>query len=181
MTLHSIASHSRFTLKTRLYSVLALCAGMSLLLLQSCSPSMRFSSKRVGSVQSPTLASNSQRQSRGPSLVLPSHPAESISIPEEQNFMEGMASYYGDEFHGRLTSNGEVFDQALFTAAHRSLPFGTVLRVTNMRNGRSVTVRVNDRGPFAPGRIIDLSRAAAERIDMIREGVARVSISVLNS
>ncbi len=94
--------------------------------------------------------------------------------------MEGVASFYGDEFQGRLTSNGEVFDQSLLTAAHRTLAFGTVLKVTNMKNGRSVIVRVNDRGPFAAGRILDLSRAAAEKLDMLRDGVARVSIAILN-
>jgi hypothetical protein len=92
---------------------------------------------------------------------------------------EGMASWYGPGFAGRTTSNGEVFDPALMTAAHRTLPFGTRVLVTNLANGRAVEVRINDRGPFKPGRIIDLSRAAAERIDMVRSGVARVRVEVL--
>lgn len=93
---------------------------------------------------------------------------------------EGYASYYGDEFHGRVTSSGEIFDQTLLTAAHRTLPFGTIVRVVNLRNNRAVIVKVNDRGPFVEGRSIDLSRAAAEKIDMLREGVAHVSLTVLN-
>ena len=145
--------------------------------MQSCAPSMRFTTRQMGTYTPPSTASRVQRS---PLITLPVHPPAPPVEHEEANFLEGMASYYGDEFQGRLTSNGEVFDQSLLTAAHRSLPFGTVLKVTNMRNGRSVVVRVNDRGPFAPGRILDLSRGAAERIDMLRDGVARVSIAVLN-
>jgi rare lipoprotein A len=89
----------------------------------------------------------------------------------------GKASYYGNEFDGRKTANGEIFRQNKLTAAHRTLPFGTLVTVKNLGNGRSVTVRINDRGPFAKGRIIDLSRSAAQSIDMIRQGVASVEIS----
>ena len=88
----------------------------------------------------------------------------------------GQASYYGSKFHGRPTASGERFDNGKLTAAHRTLPFGTKVRVTNLDNGRSVVVRVNDRGPFVRGRIIDLSQAAARRIDMDRAGVARVRL-----
>jgi rare lipoprotein A len=91
----------------------------------------------------------------------------------------GMASYYADEFHGRTTANGETYDMHALTAAHRTLPFNTRLRVTNLENRRSVTVRVNDRGPFKDDRIIDLSLAAAEAIGLIANGTARVSIDVL--
>lgn len=88
----------------------------------------------------------------------------------------GQASYYASKFHGRRTANGERFDNGKLTAAHRTLPFGTRVRVTNLNNGRSVTVRVNDRGPFVKGRVIDLSVAAARRIDMVRAGVVPVRI-----
>ena len=88
----------------------------------------------------------------------------------------GLASYYADKFHGRSTASGERFDNGRLTAAHRTLPFGTKVRVTNLENGRSVTVRVNDRGPFVKGRIIDLSLAAARRIYMVRAGVVRVRV-----
>lgn len=91
----------------------------------------------------------------------------------------GMASYYGRELAGNRTASGEAFDPADLTAAHRSLPFGTRLRVTNQRNGQSVVVRVNDRGPYARGRVLDLSQAAAEQIGMIRTGSAPVSIELL--
>ncbi len=91
----------------------------------------------------------------------------------------GVASYYGRRFHGRLTANGERFDMRAMTAAHKTLPFGSMVRVTNTRNGRSVTVRINDRGPFIRGRTIDLSRGAAERIGMIAQGHARVALELV--
>ena len=91
----------------------------------------------------------------------------------------GIASFYGRRFHGRLTANGERFDMNAMTAAHKTLPFGTLVRVTNPANGRSVTVRVNDRGPFVRGRTIDLSRAAARRLRMIGSGHARVEIDII--
>lgn len=91
----------------------------------------------------------------------------------------GGASYYAARFAGRRTANGERYRPGRLTAAHRTLRFGTRVRVTNVRNGRSVVVRINDRGPFIRGRVIDLSRAAAERIGMIRSGVARVRLEVL--
>jgi len=93
----------------------------------------------------------------------------------------GIASYYAAKYHGRTTASGETFDNGKLTAAHRTLPFGTTVRVTNLTNGRSVTVRVNDRGPFVAGRIIDLSRAAAKRLDMIDAGLARVKVETLGT
>ena len=91
----------------------------------------------------------------------------------------GVASYYGRRFHGRLTANGERFNMNAMTAAHKTLPFGTRVRVTNPRNGRSVVVRINDRGPFIKGRTIDLSRGAATQIGMIARGHARVELEVV--
>ena len=93
--------------------------------------------------------------------------------------LSGPASWYGGKFHGRRTANGERFDMNEMTAAHRSLPFGTRVRVTNERNGRSVVVRINDRGPFVGNRIIDLSRGAAAAVGMVNTGVAPVRIDVL--
>lgn len=100
---------------------------------------------------------------------------------EDWNYNEvGIASWYGPNFHGRPTANGERFDQNLFTAAHTTLQLPVHARVTNLENGRSVIVRINDRGPFVDDRIIDLSRAAAEELDMIRNGTARVRVEVLD-
>ena len=89
---------------------------------------------------------------------------------------EGRASYYASRFHGRLTASGEIYDKTAMTAAHPSLPFDTQLCVTNLSNGRDITVRVNDRGPFVDRRIIDLSLAAAKELGMVRAGIARVKV-----
>jgi rare lipoprotein A len=93
---------------------------------------------------------------------------------------DGIASYYASRYHGRPTASGETFNVDALTAAHRTLPFGTRVRVTNLNNGRSVIVRVNDRGPFVDGRVIDLSPAAARRIDMIQAGVVPVKVEVIS-
>ncbi|MFH1049519.1 MAG: septal ring lytic transglycosylase RlpA family protein [bacterium] len=112
----------------------------------------------------------------------------SVSNPElpdltEEDFngetFTGVCSYYADKFHGKKTASGEIFDQEDFTAAHRTLPFGTKVLVTNLENNRSVIVRVNDRGPFKKNRLIDLSRAAAEELDMIKSGIVEVEIRIL--
>ncbi len=101
-------------------------------------------------------------------------------VKGEKGFVqEGTASWYGKKFHGRKTACGEKFDMHKLTAAHRTLPFGTKVEVTNLANGKKVVVRINDRGPFKKGRIIDLSYAAAKKIGMITSGVARVRIKVV--
>jgi rare lipoprotein A len=106
--------------------------------------------------------------------------AQTEEIPSGSVFrQEGIASWYGAEFDGRPTASGEIFNSTLFTAAHPTLPFGTMLAVTNRQNNRRVTVRVNDRGPFVPARIIDVSRAAAEQLDMISTGTAPVLVEGL--
>jgi rare lipoprotein A len=95
--------------------------------------------------------------------------------------VDGIPSYYGKEHHGKKTANGEVFDMSKLTAAHRSLPFGSIVRVTNLCNHRSVIVRINDRGPYIAGRIIDLSQAAAHQLDMIPVGIVHVKVEVLEA
>ena len=102
------------------------------------------------------------------------------AVPGVFAAQEGLASWYGGKFQGRTTSSGEVFDTNLMTAAHRSLPFGTIVKVTDQESGKSTLVKINDRGPFVEGRIIDLSRAAAEELDMVGRGVARVSLEVVD-
>lgn len=91
-----------------------------------------------------------------------------------------MASWYGFPFDGRRTSNGEIYDMNEFTAAHRTLPFGAVVRVTNLANGRETEVRINDRGPFVANRVIDLSHAAAQALEMIGPGTAQVRLTVIS-
>jgi rare lipoprotein A len=139
---------------------ISVCILFSVFLLVSCVPSVRFASR-----------SNSVSQNNSTST-------ETSKVVMGETF-RGLASYYADEFNGRKTSNGEIFDMNDFTAAHRTLPFGTKLQVTNLKNGKSVIVRINDRGPFAEDRIIDLSKAAAEAIGMLNDGVAEVEIRVI--
>lgn len=108
-------------------------------------------------------------------------PATPVARNPIRALIEGLASWYGPGFHGAQTASGEYFNQNDMTAAHRTLPFGTKVRVTNVNNGRSVVVRINDRGPFSGGRVIDLSAAAAQAIGMISSGVAPVQIEVLSA
>ena len=103
-------------------------------------------------------------------------------MPSSTGYKErGIASWYGKKFHGRQTSNGERYDMYSMTAAHKTLPLPTNVRVTNLDNGRAVIVRVNDRGPFVKGRIIDMSYAAAQALDMTRSGIARVEVEALDT
>ena len=101
-------------------------------------------------------------------------------VPATRPLQGGVASYYGRRFHGRPTASGERFDMHALTAAHRTLPFGTLVQVTNPRSGASVVVRINDRGPFSHSREIDLSRAAAERIGLINRGHGTVELALLD-
>jgi rare lipoprotein A len=108
--------------------------------------------------------------------IVPPRPAP----PSPPPVLRGYASWYGEPHHGRRTASGEIFDMHELTAAHPSLPMGTRLLVTNLRTGRSVEVRVNDRGPVVDGRILDLSYAAARRLGAVDDGVVPVSIRVLD-
>ncbi len=102
-------------------------------------------------------------------------------LPKADGFVEeGIASWYGKKFHGHKTSNGEIFDMYRISAAHTRLPLPTWVRVTNLENNKSIVARVNDRGPFHPDRVIDLSYAAAVKLDMERQGMARVRVEALN-
>jgi rare lipoprotein A len=100
-------------------------------------------------------------------------------IESLQAKLASTASWYGPGFHGRRTASGEIFNQHAMTAAHKSLPFGTKVKVTNLNNGRSVVIRVNDDGPHIPGRVIDLSQGAAAKIGMLSSGTAPVKLEIL--
>lgn len=108
-------------------------------------------------------------------------PLAKIPAPAQPPLVEtGLASWYGQKFHGKLTASGEVFDQEKFTAAHRTLPWGSRAKVTNLANGKSVEVRINDRGPFGKGRIIDVSRAAARVLGIVGSGITSVRVEWLS-
>jgi rare lipoprotein A len=93
--------------------------------------------------------------------------------------LKGECSYYADKFHGRKTANGEIYDMHGFTAAHKSLPFNTILDVKNLKNGKIVRVRVNDRGPYKKGRILDLSLSAAKKIGLVQSGVTQIEAKII--
>ena len=108
-------------------------------------------------------------------------PLAKLPAPSQPTIAEtGLASWYGRRFHRKLTASGEVFDQEKFTAAHRTLPWGSRVKVINLANGKSVEVRINDRGPFGKGRIIDVSRAAARVLGMMGSGLTRVQVEWLS-
>lgn len=115
-----------------------------------------------------------------PSAPAPA-PSPGVGEPAPALWQQGVASWYGPGFHGKKTTSGAVYDQYGMTAAHQTLPLGSSVRVTNLANGKSVTVLVNDRGPFAKGRVIDLSYAAAQAVDMIGPGTAPVRVEVLDT
>jgi rare lipoprotein A len=152
-----------------------LCAVLIIQVLCSCSPSPRYTriqpKPAIGAgAKAPVI---SQPYTVGGQTY---YPVESAPVGKT---FRGFASYYSEEFHGRKTSNGEIFDMNGLTAAHTTLPFNTWLEVRNLANRRTVIVRVNDRGPFVDGRIIDLSYGAAKELSMLGAGVQEVEITIL--
>ena len=124
------------------------------------------------------LSDTSAVEINGAAKITVSKDAEPSMTSVNFNDMGVMtASWYGPRFHGKLTANGEQYDQMALTAAHKSLPFGTVLQVTNFKNGKSVIVRINDRGPYIEGRDLDLSKGTALTLGMIDRGVIKVKVS----
>jgi len=128
----------------------------------------------------PTTPGNSRQTAKS----IPQESSPVISVPPNAKpiFVEtGLASWYGAPYHNRRGSNGQVYDMNAMTAAHRTLPLGSIVRVTNLKTGRSALVRITDRGPFVPGRVLDLSLAAAKQVDVWLPGVATVRIDVLET
>ena len=120
--------------------------------------------------------SESSSTSKETALINNSEIDSEIELLEYVDRGKMVASWYGPRFHGRKTANGEVFDQEAFTAAHKQIKFGTLLRLTNPNNEKSIIVRINDRGPYIRGRELDLSKAAAEELGILEKGVARLDI-----
>jgi rare lipoprotein A len=154
------------------------------LVLANCASSGKFASRvdpKYGVSSSPRVVAMGEPVPKGGGTYRVGKPytvAGRVYVPEEDpNYRaEGMASWYGDDFHGRLTANGEVFDMASLTAAHPTLPIPCYARVTNLSNGKSLIVRVNDRGPYHGNRLIDVSNKAAELLEFKGNGIARVRV-----
>ena len=149
---HALRYNQRPMIPARVWPRGSGCAAVLVLLLSACAPS----------------------KPPAPAPGVPTPPAAPLS-------QEGVASWYGPGFHGKKTTSGTVYDQYAMTAAHQTLPLGSNVRVTNLANGKTVTVLINDRGPFVKGRVIDLSYAAAEAVDMIGPGTAPVRVDVLDT
>src|SRR3981189_2829453 len=154
------------------------------LVLANCASSGKFASRvdpKYGVSSSPRVVALGDPVPKGGGTYRVGKPytvGGQVYVPEEDTDYraEGMASWYGDDFHGRLTANGEVFDMGSLTAAHPTLPMPSYARVTNLRNGKSLIVRVNDRGPYHGNRLIDVSNKAAELLDFKGNGVAKVRV-----
>jgi len=165
----NISKKNKYQFSNSKFQIPNICSGIwnllfgfcCLLLLSSCASSPRFTKDRFSEPK-----------------VNASRPA-SPSAAGKATTYKGIASYYAHDFHGKKTANGEQFDMHALTAAHRSFPFNTKVRVTNSDNGKSCIVRVNDRGPFKLERILDLSLGAAEVLDMMKSGTANVTLEVL--
>lgn len=129
----------------------------------------------------PSLESSSAAIIPGSPETQEASPPPTLPAPAPSTIIgTGLASWYGAKHHGKRTASGEIFDQRKFTAAHRTLPWGSIVKVTNLDNGKSVEVRINDRGPFTKGRVIDLSRAAARALGMVESGVSPVRMELLS-
>tara|TARA_Y100000768_G_scaffold252558_1_gene191880 strand:+ start:1074 stop:1547 length:474 start_codon:yes stop_codon:yes gene_type:complete len=133
-------------------------------LIESCSPAPRYSSDSKNNVSSSkqTVKKNKKK-----------------TFNKNKKTFTGVSSYYGAKFHGKLTANGEVYDMYGVTAAHKEIPLNTVARVTNLDNGKSLILRINDRGPYIDGRILDCSYGAAKKLDFLTQGTANVKIDVI--
>ena len=138
-----------------------------IVLISGCSSSPRYGSEiktsRVGLSASKKTASKTKRK----------------RTVNHRKIIKGVSSYYAEDFHGKLTANGEVYDMYGLTAAHKTLPLNTICRVTNLANNKSLILRINDRGPYVKGRILDCSYGAAKKLDFVQQGTTRVKIEII--
>jgi len=156
------------SMKSTFYRYIKWFLLLAILVIVSCSSSPRFKSK------------NSEKESPSKPRYFNSEKSDTLfNLPEAIETVIGYASYYADAFDGKTTSNGETFNMYELTAAHRTYPFNTMIRVTNLSNNKTVIVRINDRGPVPPNRIIDLSLGAAQLIEMVDDGIAEVKLEIL--
>ena len=150
----------------------AFLLGLAVLLTSGCSSRPRYRTEPTSSGETTYENGSESEEKAGKTRAR-------TKVSTRCAFQVGMSSYYAHKFHGRPTASGEIFDMNGISAAHRELPLGTVIRVTHLDNGRSIVLKVNDRGPFIKGRILDLSLGAARKLDMLEQGVARVRIDIV--
>lgn len=153
-----------------MYKRLSFISGLALiLLLSNCSSSVRYTRSSSGSSRPSATSKTTSNKGK-----------KAVEYKGKKHQIRGVASYYGPGFQGNKTANGERFNMHDMTAAHKTLPFNTKVKVYNLTNGKTVIVRINDRGPFKKGRIIDLSKGAAKKIGMLQSGTANVKLEILN-
>jgi rare lipoprotein A len=155
---------------------------LALLLFVSVAPPSAFARQSGTKAQTPSLKNKLSQVTRNGNHTKTKELSSTQPLPNGDKVMVavGKASFYANGFRGNKTANGEQFDKKDFTAAHRSLPFGTIVRVTNLNNGKMVFVKINDRGPFIKNRIIDLSKAAAKQLGLVDSGIGKVKIEAYN-
>ena len=148
----------------------------------SCSPAPRYNSHVLDKEESITKEkfnkSSLKKKTRKKTLII-NKTKNQIKLDLEKKVYKGLSSYYGKKFHGKLTANGEVYDMYGLTAAHKTMPLNTICRVTNLENDKSLILRINDRGPYIKGRILDCSYGAAKKLDFINQGTTMVKIEVI--
>jgi rare lipoprotein A len=179
------STHSASKLPKSPSVLLALAAMLLLTVISGCASRQPVAARQpvpTAPTSTPENTEATARNSTAPPPAVPRKRRKDNSVPVAPGYTEeGEASWYGAPFHGRQASNGEIYDMNKLTAAHRTLPFETIVRVTNQKNGKSAIVRITDRGPFVNNRIIDLSYAAARQIESIGPGVVPVRVEVLST
>ena len=148
-----------------------------ILILASCSSAPRYG--RAATLKHKKAASAPSKKSKPKSKAIFIDPKTVNTNVKHKKRMVGISSFYAEDFHGKLTANGEVYDMYGLTAAHKTLPLNTVARVTNLENGKSLILRINDRGPYIQGRMLDCSYGAAKKLDFIKQGKTKVQVDVI--
>ena len=149
-----------------------------ILILASCSSAPRYG-RAAGALKYKKATSASSKKSKPKNKAIFIDPKTVNTNVKHKKRMVGISSFYAEDFHGKLTANGEVYDMYGLTAAHKTLPLNTVARVTNLENGKSLILRINDRGPYIQGRMLDCSYGAAKKLDFIKQGKTKVQVDVI--
>ena len=156
-------------------------AGMSIFLIivifASCSSSPRYGRSAPAKYKKATSAPSKKSKTKSKAIFI--DPKTVNTNVKHKKRMVGISSFYAEDFHGKLTANGEIYDMYGLTAAHKTLPLNTVARVTNLENGKSLILRINDRGPYIQGRMLDCSYGAAKKLDFVQQGKTKVQVDVI--
>ena len=148
-----------------------------ILIFSSCSSSPRYGRSKPTKYKKAT--STNSKKSKPKSKAIFIDPKTVNTNVKHKKRMVGISSFYAEDFHGKLTANGEIYDMYGLTAAHKTLPLNTVARVTNLENGKSLILRINDRGPYIQGRMLDCSYGAAKKLDFVQQGKTKVQVDVI--